>query len=181
MTAKKAEKVKTVKTKLTPVKELISVQAERLGLENPDIARALGYPSPNVISMLKSGAMRLPINKIARAAAVFKIDPLYLAMCVDAENDLGLTEILNSVTKRTNITLNEEKLIIKMRKIAEELDFDMDDHQQELTEMLDAFGRAVVSARRDHTLDVTRIKSRVRSALGSEDRKKADEPDADAE
>lgn len=153
--------------KVVPVRELISVQADRLGLKNPELAERLGYPAANVVSMIKSGSMRLPINKIAITAEVLQIDPLYLAQCVDAESDFQLGPFLDAISKRTPITLNEEKLIAQLRKIADGVDVDLDDHPQELATIKSAFSAAAHRDRIDFEKDTERLKGKRRSALAN--------------
>lgn len=158
---------KSQSIKVVPVRELIAVQAERLNLRNADLARALGYDTPNVISMLKSGTMRLPFNKIGRAAEALKIDPLYLALCVDAENDFGMAALLQSISNRTVLTLNEEKQIAKQREIANGLDIDLDEYPQQFSEMLAAFAEAVRKEQISHNADLDRLANKARSAVKS--------------
>lgn len=169
----------TKKTALVPVNELIAVHQERTGYKNTELAALLGYPSGNIIAMLKAGTMRLPVNKIALAAEILHIDPLYLAMCVDVESKYNLTPLLVAVSKRTTVTLNEEKLIQKLRKISDDLDIDLEEYPQELAAMLDAFSKAAQVEKRAHLGDVTRIKSKKRAALANKDRKLAAEGSGD--
>lgn len=172
MNAKKAV-AKQGKVKLIPVRELISVQADRLGLKNPEIAERLGYPTANVISMMKSGTMRLPVNKIALAAEILKVDPMYLAMCVDAEAGGGLADLLTSISKRTPITLNEEKLIQDLRGAADGLDIDFDDYPDERNQIITLFQSVAKKESVQMELDVQRIKGKARSALSNADRRAA--------
>lgn len=172
MNAKKTV-VKHAKVKLIPVRELLSVQAERLGLKNHEIAERLGYPTPNVISMMKSGTMRLPVNKISLAAEVLKIDPMYLAMCVDAESGGGLAELLTSISKRTPITLNEEKLIQDLRGAADGMDLDFDSYQDERNQIITLFQTVAKKESVQMELDIRRIKGNARSALSNSARRAA--------
>lgn len=170
MTAEKSNSPKTV-----PVRELIATQADRLGIRNGDLAAAIGYQGKsNIISMLTSGAMRLPLNKITVTAKALHIDPYYLALCVDAENSFGLAPLLESLVQRTPITLNEERLILRLRKEAGGMDIDMDEHPKEAAEFLGAYAKMVKRDLDAHKGDVTRLKvAHPRSALSKEDRKRA--------
>jgi hypothetical protein len=175
MLAKKPSAEKA-KLKVVPVKELIAVHADRIGIRNPELATALGYPTHNVVSMLKSGAMRLPINKIALAADALKIDPLYLAMCVDAESDFNLAPLLESITRRTAVTLNEEKLIQKLRQVSGGFDIDLSDYPQDFETIVGIFSTVAEKEAMVHDGEVGRLKRKSRSALGSKDRKDAAAP-----
>ncbi len=48
------------------------------GVDQTDIARALGYTQPNIISMFKTGRTRVPLEKIPDLAKVIKVDPVFL-------------------------------------------------------------------------------------------------------
>lgn len=157
------------------MKELIAVHQERIGYKNMELAQRLGYPSPNVISMLKAGTMRLPIGKINQVAEVLHIDPLYLAMCVDAESNYELTPLLDTISKRTAITFNEETLIRKLRQVSDGLDVNLDEYPQELAAMLAAFDSMVSKERDKHAEEVSHIKTRKRPALTNEERRLAAE------
>lgn len=170
MLAKKKPAV-NAELKVVPVKELIAVHADQIGIRNNELAKAMGYPAHNVVSMLKSGAMRLPINKIAIAAEVLKIDPMYLARCVDAESDFNLAPLLESITKRIAITVNEEKLIQKLRQASNGLDVDLSAYPQELESIVNTFSTVVEKERVAHEGSIRRLKSKTHSAIGSQDRK----------
>lgn len=167
------------KTSLVPVKELIAVHQDRTGYGNNELAQLLGYSSGNIIAMLKAGSMRLPFNKLAITAEVLHIDLLYLSMCFDAESNFGLTPLLTAISKRTTITLNEEKLITRMRKISDGIDIDLEEHPQQLEAILAAFTAVAEVEKRDHAGAVGRLKGKKRAALANEDRKLAAEADQD--
>lgn len=134
------------KSTLRPVKDVLSLAMQQADLSNLELARRVGY-SGSVIAMLKAGDMKLPMNRIGSFASALNIDPVYLAMCVDREGGYGLGAMIESISRRTAITLNEEKLITAMRKIAGGADIDMDDHLQEREAMLAAFGQAAQRVR----------------------------------
>lgn len=158
---------------LTPTRELIATQAMRLGITNPELAEKLGYASSNAnfISMLKSGAARLPFDKIAPLASALQIDPLYLARCVSAESKQDISGLLDAISKRTPITLNEEKLIQRMRHLSDGLDIDTDDFPQLTAEMLAIFETMVRSTRASFDSDIQKIKQAPKSALHGADRR----------
>lgn len=164
---------------LVPSRELIATQAMRLGISNPELAEKLGYASnkANFISMLKSGAARLPLDKIAPLASALSIDPLYLARCVSAESATDIGGLLDAISKRTPITLNEEKLIQRMRQMSDGMDVDIDDFPQLATDMLAIFESMVRATRTAHDNDIQRIKTKPHSALNADARRAASNPD----
>ena len=75
-----------------PVKDVLKIRMKALGLRNTDMQRALGYPMPNVISMMKTGSMKPPANKVLAIAEMLKVDPVFLLRKVIAENEPALPE-----------------------------------------------------------------------------------------
>lgn len=43
-----------------------------------EIAEIAGFTSPNVVSMLKSGATKLPLDRVPKLAEALEVDPAYL-------------------------------------------------------------------------------------------------------
>lgn len=58
-----------------PIAELIARAQEGMGLDDKAIADALGYESPKVIEMIRTGTMRLPLNKAHALAQVLEMEP----------------------------------------------------------------------------------------------------------
>lgn len=55
--------------------EFIATQVDISDKTQKEIAQALGYPNPNIITMFKQGITKVPINKIPKFAEVLGIDP----------------------------------------------------------------------------------------------------------
>lgn len=58
--------------------EYISGQIQFCGKQQNEIAREAGFPKPNVISMIKTGATKLPLEKIGKFAKAIEVDPVFL-------------------------------------------------------------------------------------------------------
>lgn len=89
---------------------------KELGLKNPTLQKALGYPMPNVIAMMKGGTMRLPITKVPAAAALLQVDPIFLLSKVIAENDAELWEVIAAHMGNLLVTQSEMELIKLVRR-----------------------------------------------------------------
>ena len=98
-----------------PVKDVLKIRMKDLGLRNTDMQRALGYPMPNVISMMKTGSMNLPANKVLIAAQTLKVDPVFLLRKVVTENDPALWEAISSVLDQHLVTKNEIAMLRLVR------------------------------------------------------------------
>jgi len=154
--------------KLMPVNELIAVHMERHEIPNTTVAHRLGYASPNVVAMLRAGTMKLPMNKIVPMARVLHIDPMYLAMCVNAENSFNLDELIEAISRRTPVTQNEEKLILALRKASKGRDIDLDEHPDVQAKIISAFAAAADSQADDDDGLIRALKGKRRSALSND-------------
>lgn len=88
---------------------------EEQGLKNQDLQQALNYKQPNVVAMMRTGSMRLPLNKVLIAAKLLKLDPVFLLSKVVAENDPELWDAIASVLSNHLVTENELALLNKVR------------------------------------------------------------------
>lgn len=99
-----------------PIKDILKIRMKDLSIKNSELQRALGYPMPNVIAMMKTGSMRLPSNKVPAAAQLLQVDPKFLLAKVIAENDPELWDVIASLLGDQLITANEMDLIALVRQ-----------------------------------------------------------------
>jgi hypothetical protein len=171
------KKAPTDRQKSLSVRELISTQIELLGLKNPTVADALGYPNASIVSMLKNGTMKLPMDKVGRAAHALKLDPIFLARIWDSENGFGLIKFVEGVTGQVALTENEHRLIMALRSVDRGVDVNMEDHGDELNEMLRAYSAAAAKERSAIDGTLNRIFNKKKRSNASE---KTLRPDGDA-
>ncbi len=63
---------------------LIAERIEATGQLQKDIAKKVGFGKPSIITMLKQGKTRLPLDKIGAMARALETDPLnLLQMCME--------------------------------------------------------------------------------------------------
>lgn len=60
------------------VAEFIASRQLLMGMTNKDVAEEVGYANPNVISMIKKGQTKLPVEKVAKMAEALGADPAKL-------------------------------------------------------------------------------------------------------
>ncbi len=125
-----------------PVSEIISAAMAMSTKSTAELAHQMGYKTPNILSMLKSGAMRLPTNKVVAVTKPLGIDTSYLLRVVDRENGTNHAEIIEQAIERPVISDNELKLVFMLREASHGLDIDIDDH----AEQREAIARAMVEA-----------------------------------
>jgi hypothetical protein len=110
-----------------PVKDVLRISMKDLGIKNRAVQEALGYPTPNVIAMMKTGSMRVPANKVLVVAEMLQIDPTFLLGKVIAENDPELWEVISALVGNQLVSANELALIRLVRK-------ELDGHDVNLAE-----------------------------------------------
>jgi hypothetical protein len=79
------------------VAQLIQARQNELGTTDQQIAVALGYDQENVITMIKKGAMRLPVNKVVELAGVLDVDAAALLRFTLGENDPVLLQTIEKI------------------------------------------------------------------------------------
>lgn len=66
------------------VAALIAERIEATGQLQKDVAAKVGFPKPNIITMLKQGKTRLPLDKIGPMARALETDPIQLLqLCME--------------------------------------------------------------------------------------------------
>lgn len=108
-----------------PVKDILKIRMKDLGLKNTDLQKALDYNHPNVVAMMRKGAMRLPPGKTAITANLLEIDPIFLLGKVIAENDPELWETISGLMADRLVTANEVTLLTLIRQKLEGHDVDL--------------------------------------------------------
>lgn len=111
-----------------PVSTVLKVRMRDLEVTNSDLQRVMGYDRPNVVAMMRTGSMRLPVTKVAEVAKKLHVDPVFLLGKVLAENDAALWGVIASIMGDRLITANEMTLIASMRTV-------LDGHDVDLTEV----------------------------------------------
>ena len=108
----KAVKVTAAGTpKPRDVAEFISWQINLCGKSQVQIAQEVGFDKPNVITMIKQGKTKVPINKIASMAKSLEVDPVYfLKLCIE-EYMPDMMEVITTITGQPTISSNELEFI----------------------------------------------------------------------
>lgn len=104
-----------MKDKTTP--QWLADQQASAGVSDEALASALGYESPKVIQMFKSGDMKVPIVKVPALADALDLNPALLMRRV--LNDLS-PEMLHAIERCLGalcLSEGEQKLIAAIRKV----------------------------------------------------------------
>jgi len=97
------------------VAEYISWQIQLCGKSQTEIAQQAGFDKPNVITMIKQGKTKVPLNKIGSMAKALEIDPVhFMKMCLN-EYLPDLADTIQQITNQPIITKNEMDFITVIR------------------------------------------------------------------
>jgi transcriptional regulator with XRE-family HTH domain len=111
-------------TKFT-VAEFITGRIAVSRLTQKELARRLGYPKPNIITMFKQGLTKVPIEKVPKLAELLECDPLMLLQMTmneyKPEEFKAIMEICG-----LPISKNERKIIEIIREKSGKRDRDPD-------------------------------------------------------
>lgn len=102
--------------KTPTVRQYVAAQLELCGRSQSEVARACGFASPQMISMIKSGAAKVPISKIRVLASALRVDPMYLFRLVMAEYQPEVLEVLDEFQPSLALTQDEIDLIVRRRQ-----------------------------------------------------------------
>lgn len=113
------------------VAQYLTAQIEASDLTNAEIAAALGYTQDraNMISMIRTGRSKLPINKIGAMAKVLKVDAAHLLRIVLSEYSPDTLAVLEEVLGAGMVTEGEAEVLSLFRKEAGGLPIQLKDEQ----------------------------------------------------
>lgn len=105
----------------------IQLQIAVSGVSQKQIAEALGYDNPNVITMFKQGKTKVPLNKVGPLATVLGVDPVHLLRLVMTEYCPDTWQAIQHLIGRSLISTNEMALIEVVRKACGSVDLELKD------------------------------------------------------
>ena len=116
MVTSKASKVTPASaSKPKNVAEYITWQINLCGKKQTQIAEEVGFEKPNVITMIKQGKTKVPINKIGKFAKALEVDPIFFMKMVFTEYMPDAMEAINSIINQPIITQNEWEIVEVIR------------------------------------------------------------------
>lgn len=108
----------TTKQKLPKVAEYLTVQIDISPLKQREIAEKLGYTQANMISMLKMGLTKLPLEKVPPMANALGVDPAYLLRIVMMEYMPQVYETIVQIFGKEPITQHEKDILTAVRSLS---------------------------------------------------------------
>lgn len=95
--------------------------AKSMGKTQKDIALELGYDKPNMIAMMKSGDVKVPLDKVPALAKALNIEPAFLMRLAMNQYWPGFADTIADVFG-TVLTPNETRIVEKIREFSKNSD-----------------------------------------------------------
>lgn len=108
------------------VASYLTQQLALCGKSQREVAADVGYPNPNIITMLKNGATRVPINKVALLAKSLGVDQTFMLRLVMSEYMPETWEVIEQVVGTDNILSEQDLAVVKLvKEVAGDTPFDL--------------------------------------------------------
>lgn len=122
------------------VNEYLAQQIDLCGKSQKEIAAEVGFPKPNIISMLKSGDTKLPIPKVGPMAKALGVDPVFLFRLVMQEYEPETWETIEGAILNMPVISDNEFEIVRILRQSNVPNPKVRT-QEERMHLLDAFSR----------------------------------------
>jgi hypothetical protein len=110
---------------LPTVAKFLEKAIEASGKTQLQIADEMGYDYPNVISSMKSGDTKLPLNKIPACAKALHVDPKHLLDIVMSEYYPETWPTIRAALLQSPVTDDDAALIQLLRDSTRDLNIDL--------------------------------------------------------
>lgn len=99
------------------VAKFLSEQIDHSSRTQREIAEAIGFGNPNIITMLKQGHTKVPLTRVGALARVLDIDPGYLMRMVLEEYMPDTWQAVEQSLGRMLLSEDEERLVRVFREM----------------------------------------------------------------
>lgn len=99
----------------TTVAEYVTAQIHLCGKDQVQIAEECGFNKPNVITMIKQGKTKVPLERIGLIAKSLGVDPVFFMRLVINEYMPSLGEAIESIINGPIVSQNEMDFIHVIR------------------------------------------------------------------
>lgn len=122
--------VKAVTTTASTTSKIAAYVAKQIdalaGIKSQrDIAREMGYEKGNIISMFKTGEVKVPLDKIPALAKAINVDPAFLFRLAMEQYWPDMNEAIGAVFGSIT-TANQRKILARIQELSGEEDPELD-------------------------------------------------------
>ncbi|NDP49485.1 MAG: hypothetical protein GZ085_14075 [Sulfuriferula multivorans] len=101
-----------------PLIAQIEARQAELGMSDEQLGEALGYERGNVIRLIKSGAIKLPLSKVRALAAALELDRTELLRTAIQDAVPEMAAVIEDAYNPMRLTATELTLIKHLRKLS---------------------------------------------------------------
>lgn len=105
-------------TNQEPITALINRCQTELGKSDEEVAQEVGFDRVATFIMIKTGTIKLPVQRVALLASALSVDPAQLLRLLLAEAMPDVLAAIDSLLCPTALTANELKLVQTFRHLA---------------------------------------------------------------
>ena len=106
------------KSPVATIQDLITLKQKGLGFSDEALADALGYDHPRAIQMIKTGQMRLPMNKAVALAKALEVEPGDVMYLLLMETSPDMLHAIEECMGPLSMSHGETRLLMALRKSA---------------------------------------------------------------
>jgi transcriptional regulator with XRE-family HTH domain len=117
-----------VKRTRPTVAQFIAAKINESGKSQIEVAQACGWPKPNMVTMVKQGKTRLPLDKIGPLAKILEVEPVYLFWLVMQEYYPDTLREIEDVIRGVMLNEHEREIIETYRDLTHGQDADVELH-----------------------------------------------------
>lgn len=103
-------------TKPKSVADYLNWQINLCGKKQLEIAEEVGFPKPNIITMIKQGKTKLPLDKVGKFAKAIEVDPIHLFKLCMQEYMPDTWKEIEKMIDQPVLTTNELEFVEVMRE-----------------------------------------------------------------
>lgn len=100
----------------TPSSQWLAEAQAKVGVPDNKLAYAMGYESATVIELMKTGQMRVPVNKTMQLARVLRLKPGAVLRRLLEDMDPELLSAIEQCVGPLELSSEEQALILAVRK-----------------------------------------------------------------
>ena len=112
-----SKKMKSATPKKSKTAEYVRTHIDKSSLSQKQISEVLGFKTPNLITMIKQGSIKIPVYLIPKLAITLKVDPAKLLAMALKEYNPDTYAAIKSVFGYP-ITEVETKILEKLQSVA---------------------------------------------------------------
>jgi hypothetical protein len=110
----------SISTPTKPVSVMTRIEERQaaLGLSDQELCAAVGFDREIVWTLIRTGSMKLPLNKVPAFAKALALEPGPLLRTAMDESSPGLMQLIRDVFDPLDLTDSEQRLIKHLRHLA---------------------------------------------------------------